>query len=403
MTQEVDNVDELEAMLAELEMESQLAAEAEPEPVVIPAAQVVRAAPVIDDDATDVDLAAELVAGLAAAEMEIDPPFVPVIPPPKPVRRNKPRPLVIEDEKPAETALGSDLSDEELADLELDDLEPAAQSAPTPTPVVEDADVEAALNSLETAPVVQQPKKTAKGPSPRQRMEALLAAQEAELAAAAAAASDEPEPASGTPEDKEDAELAELLKDVEDTAPVATSKPTPTAGSGGGSAKTIRPTFNPSGDLKTFIDPDQLQDDLNFTTTNISLAMTRQASLFAHYSNLAAQATYQSDRAKQQVELHEASLDQRFRDSLVTAGTKFTETSLRALIVQDTTYQAAQIRAHEARAIAKMVDTAADSFRHRKDMLIQVGADLRQEKQGDLRMKEKEHPGSSAVRHMEGN
>lgn len=162
---------------------------------------------------------------------------------------------------------------------------------------------------------------------------------------------------------------------------------------------TVRPTFSAAGPLKTFIDADKLQDDLNFTTTNISLAMTRQAALFAHYSRFSAEATYQSDRCKQQVDLLYANLDQQFRDSMTTAGTKFTEKTLESLIIKDTSYQEAQTRAHEARAIAKMVETTAESFKHRKDMLIQVGADLRQEKSGSG-LVVREHPGAAATRNM---
>ena len=154
-----------------------------------------------------------------------------------------------------------------------------------------------------------------------------------------------------------------------------------------------------AGALNTFIDADQLQRDLHFTEATINDGMTRQAALFAHYARLSADATYQSDRAKQQVDLLEAQLNQRFRDAMVAAGTKFTEKSIDAMVIQDSSYQAAQERAHEAKAIASMVASAADSFRHRKDMLIQVGADLRLEKQGELRMKE--HAGERALSQLE--
>jgi len=186
-------------------------------------------------------------------------------------------------------------------------------------------------------------------------------------------------------------ELDELLAGVEAAPtpkPVVTAPVKPVA---------VTPTKK-VGQLNTFIDADQLQRDLHFTEATINDGMTRQAALFAHYARLSADATFQADRAKQQVELLEATLNQRFRDSLVASGTKFTEKSIDAMVIQDSSYQAAQERAHEAKAIASMVASAADSFRHRKDMLIQVGADLRLEKQGELRMKE--HPGQRAVENM---
>lgn len=198
-----------------------------------------------------------------------------------------------------------------------------------------------------------------------------------------------------TPADDEpsDAELEALLAAVPEVAPAP--KATVTSPS-----KPVAVTATrKAGSLNTFIDADQLQKDLHFTELTINDGMTRQAALFAHYARLSADATYQSDRAKQQVDLLEAQLNQKYRDSMVAAGTKFTEKSIDALVIQDSGYQAAQERAHEAKAIASMVASAADSFRHRKDMLIQVGADLRLEKQGELRMKA--HPGQSALDQLE--
>lgn len=189
-----------------------------------------------------------------------------------------------------------------------------------------------------------------------------------------------------------DPELDALLAGVE-AAP--TPKPVVTA-----PVKPVAVTATKkAGALNTFIDADQLQRDLHFTEATINDGMTRQAALFAHYARLSADATYQSDRAKQQVDLLEAQLNQRFRDAMIAAGTKFTEKSIDAMVIQDSSYQAAQERAHEAKAIASMVASAADSFRHRKDMLIQVGADLRLEKQGELRMKE--HAGERALAQLE--
>lgn len=169
-------------------------------------------------------------------------------------------------------------------------------------------------------------------------------------------------------------------------------------------AASIELSFNAKGPLKTFIDPDALQRDLHFTENSISTAMIRQAALFAHYSTLSAQAKFQYDRCKQSVELYQANLDQQLRDDLTTAGTKFTEKVIEAMVLKDSGYQAAITRMHEAKAIASMVDTAADSFRHKKDMLIQVGADLRQQKQGELVMleKTKAHPGAAALEAMGG-
>lgn len=405
MTTTVDDIDELEALLAGL-----------------------------DEDELNASLAASLANDDDGIELPDDEPEPEVVKPaPKAPRTRKLKPLVTE-ETPVEpvavvepvapvTAVAEAGDNEDLASLEelatkVIDL---MTLIGTERPDLTEDDIQAAAT-----PVLERIKSTSSyakvEAAIRKRIDAIAkpepvadTATDAELEELVM--DDEPEPTPEpvkTPEPvleavvepvpepemaSDDAELEALLSAApEVVAPVVI--PAPTALTGAAAAVATRPTKTKAGALRTFIDANQLQEDLAFTTTNISMAMTRQAALFAHYSRLAADAVYQSDRSKQQVELLEATLNQRFRDSLIASGTKFTEKSIDSMVIQDSSYQEAQERAHEARAIAKMVDTAADSFRHRKDMLIQVGADLRMEKQGELRMKE--HPGEAAKRAMGG-
>lgn len=196
-----------------------------------------------------------------------------------------------------------------------------------------------------------------------------------------------------------DSELEMLLDEAAESAAVASAHDSPvSAVSPVTEAACVEDDFKPSPGLKTFINPAQLKIDLEFNQTNISTAMTRQAALFAHYSTLSAQAQFQADRADQQVDLVEAQLDQQYRDSFASAGTKITENVIKAAITKDSKYQAALTRKHEAKAIAEMVRSAADSFRHRRDMLIQVGADLREEMKGKVQTRA--HPGEVALEKM---
>jgi len=210
----------------------------------------------------------------------------------------------------------------------------------------------------------------------------------------------EPEPVKVEEPEPEVEALTEAVADFDDEVEAmleaASAEPTPEPEPE--PKKEDLSTFFGSAGLRTFIDPNQLREDLNFTHTNISAAMTRQASLFAHYSTLSAQAQFQADRADQQVDLIEAQLDQQYRDSLAATGVKITENVVKAAITKDPKYQSALTRKHEAKAIADMVKSAADSFRHRRDMLIQVGADLREEAKGKLQTRE--HPGVKALSSM---
>lgn len=431
MTKEVNDIDELEALLAGLGDDelSQL------EELDAPTA---KAAPVTDPDVSDAELIGEIEDEPAAEA-----------PTKKPVRKKRLQPLPEDKPKP-------EVSDEdaELAALaELDDAptpkpEPVPEPTPEPEPEVAspgtgasaaevvaeqvidlltvlpeqyglDADEDLSaifdpiLNRITENSKIHLIEKALRkalvkhtGNDPFAVPDAMQVALDAVVELPKEPVVVEPEPEVSkpvgatngvidTPADDEpsDAELEALLAAVPEVAPAP--KPVVTSPS-----KPVAVTATrKAGSLNTFIDADQLQRDLHFTENTINDGMTRQAALFAHYARLSADATYQSDRAKQQVELLEAQLNQRFRDGMVASGTKFTEKAIDAMVIQDSSYQEAQERAHEAKAIASMVASAADSFRHRKDMLIQVGADLRLEKQGELRMKA--HPGQSALDNLE--
>ncbi len=250
---------------------------------------------------------------------------------------------------------------------------PKAEAEPKPVPVEEEIN----LDDLDDLTLDEPVKVNAAEPEP------------AAVEVVAEAAAELPVIAS-------DDEIDALLAAVEEAPPVVVYvDPTPTVKVTTPRYEEEEERFVPESDLKTFIDIDRLKADLDFTETNISLAMTRQASLFAHYSTLAHQAQFQADRADQQVDLVEAQLDQKYRDAFVTAGQKVTENMIKAAIIKDDKFQKAMLRKNEAKAIAEMVKSAADSFRHRRDMLIQVGADLRQQAQGEVRTKE--HPGHAAL------
>jgi len=275
--------------------------------------------------------------------------------------------------------------DDDIEAIAAAEKEPVVEAPKAVEPAVEIDLDEADLAALEEQPVVAE-KVAAEELVPEAPQEAVIEApklteeeQAEELKLV--------EESVGDPEPEID-EVEALLAEVEATAPPVEPvvKPEPVE------------KFEPESNLKTFIDTDRLSEDLSFTQTNISLAMTRQASLFAHYSMLAHKAQFQADRADQQVDLVEAQLDQKYRDAFATAGTKVTENMIKSAIIKDSKYQAALIRKHESKAIAEMVKSAADSFRHRRDMLIQVGADLRAEAQGAVRTKE--HPGASALEAM---
>ncbi|CCG43332.1 hypothetical protein [Magnetospirillum molischianum] len=146
-------------------------------------------------------------------------------------------------------------------------------------------------------------------------------------------------------------------------------------------------TTAPSEPKKPLLDAEQLQKDLAFSDHDISAAMMRQASLFAHYAVIAAQAQKRYDTAKLAADIVESRVDKRLRDEYAQAGAKITEAALGKEILRDREYVEAQKKVNDARMIADLAKNALEAFKQRKDMLVQIGVALREEAKGELFLK----------------
>lgn len=144
-------------------------------------------------------------------------------------------------------------------------------------------------------------------------------------------------------------------------------------------------TETKSYNVKDLIDPQQLRSDLEINQFDLSFSMMRQAGLFAYYSECAAKAERQLDQLEQMKDVVEARLDKMVRDRAVAEGTKITEAQVKAQITLDPKMIAIRTAVNKAKMIASLCKSAADSFRHRRDMLIQMSFNAREEGKGQLR------------------
>lgn len=131
-----------------------------------------------------------------------------------------------------------------------------------------------------------------------------------------------------------------------------------------------------------FINQTALKEDLAFSPNTIDDAMMTQASLFAHYATQAAKAQLQADRLKSQVELVEAMIDKEIRDEANDLSKKITEALVEKSIRLDARYQEAVNNYNEAKMVATMTKSVTEAFTQRRDMLVQIGKDLREERGG---------------------
>jgi hypothetical protein len=140
--------------------------------------------------------------------------------------------------------------------------------------------------------------------------------------------------------------------------------------------------------VRAFIDADQFKKDVALNPSDIGGAMIEQASLFAHYSNLSAQAERQVNNIEMIVDIVRSKIDKAIRDQAADAGKKTTEPGIESAIARNVDYIKAVKKLNDAKMIANLAKNALEAFKHRKDMLVQLGAADREERKGELRLLE---------------
>lgn len=138
--------------------------------------------------------------------------------------------------------------------------------------------------------------------------------------------------------------------------------------------------------LTQYIEPEQLQADVEINPTNLTEAMTKHASLYTHYAIQAVRAQRQFDRWKTALEVLESQLDAQIRQAAADDGKKTTENGIKSAVTNDPRWKACQTRLIEAKQMRELCDAALMCFVHRKDMLLQLARDAAAERAGDLRV-----------------
>jgi len=136
--------------------------------------------------------------------------------------------------------------------------------------------------------------------------------------------------------------------------------------------------------VKQYVDRDALKKDVSFSMADISSAMMDQAALFAHYGVEAAKASRQVDDLKLMLENTESRVHRELRDAAAEKGEKVSEALLDRMIARDSRVINAKRALNEAKQIENVAKIAVESFRHRRDMLVQQGLIQREEMKGEV-------------------
>lgn len=117
-------------------------------------------------------------------------------------------------------------------------------------------------------------------------------------------------------------------------------------------------------------DEGNLNEILDFD--DLDLALKGQASMFAYYSEAAARAQMQYNRAKQNVEQVEARMNYVVRQKMTDAGEKITEKAIEAKVKLTKAYRNANESLNDAQYINKLCASVVEAFHQREQMLIQT-------------------------------
>ncbi len=302
-----------------------------------------------------------------------------------------------------EIPIGDDELDALMAELETETagmvVTPApAAAAPVaaPAPVAEDdemAALEAELNAAPAptpapAPVVTPVPKPAPAPVIEATdTDAEMAALEAELNGIGAepapvpvvAKTPEPKPAPTPAPDPAPAAAA--------PAPAPTLKVVPAPEPDAAPVVEPNPLPKPApAALQFFIDVAQFRDDTKVAEHNLDNCMMQQAGHFATYAESHARAEAQHMRLKARFEVLEAQLYDQHRKALIAAGEKATEKQVENAVRQDPKWLKNRNVVIEAETIASINKGCVESLKQRRDMIIQLGADRREEGKGQVRI-----------------
>ena len=132
------------------------------------------------------------------------------------------------------------------------------------------------------------------------------------------------------------------------------------------------------------------EHDLKIDVANLNDELMRQPGLFSRWAVLAVEARAERDRLEEKLKVTDAHLDNEFREKAEREGTKITEKKLLSQILLDPRHAQAMENCLEARKDADILQVGArEAFSQRKDCLISLAANLREEFDADLYIKEK--------------
>lgn len=141
-----------------------------------------------------------------------------------------------------------------------------------------------------------------------------------------------------------------------------------------------------SSEMSFFIDVTEFNKETKLTEATLDKCMIEQAGLRSWYGAQAAYAEAQHDRLKVKFDVLEAGLYDHHRKELAASGEKVTEKMVENAVKLDSRWLKGKNAVIEAETIANVNKSLVTSLADRRDMMIQLGADRRDEYKGAARV-----------------
>lgn len=145
-------------------------------------------------------------------------------------------------------------------------------------------------------------------------------------------------------------------------------------------------TSDKASKLNFYVDVNQFNRDTKLTEATLDNAMMEQSGLRAFYGSQAAQAEAQHARLKVRFDVLEAKLYDEHRKALAAGTEKVTEKMVENAVKLDPRWVKGKNTVIEADTIAAINKSLGVALADRKDMLVQLGADRREEFKGSARI-----------------
>lgn len=137
--------------------------------------------------------------------------------------------------------------------------------------------------------------------------------------------------------------------------------------------------------LKFMPEEDKFREEIAINPLDVTGAMMTNAAMFAHYGHMAAKAEHQYDMLKTRMSKLEAILYAQHREELTREKGKATEPMVEAAVKTDSRWLKLNDQVAQAKLIMSMQDVNKRAFMQRGEFLRSIGADLREERRGDIR------------------